>query len=538
MNRFYKYFHFLFALCLGWLASPSGLAQTQAELLRDPTLYTLVLWNDFLQKEGLTAQVEDSISQAKEILKRADLTQKQMVFTKLYDETFQSTGIKILISQTPDDHLTEEGHVAISFTAFLEAPLALASRVAYLLALQTKGTLQSTEPETARQWVRAYLSIPPELPSFKAQTDYGKILRGESRLRLEYFISTKELENHTLRFRILDDGLIVPVERDSALLAFLEGSHQNDPIEEVALARLLNSIELQITASLIKDIKLSEMDNERSMMIWKGLTSFLIWSLFDRRLKLLKNGLFRKPARILTFIGGFFVIDGAIDKAAEASGLGINAGNLEKRAKYEKVLLFLTKSFEEAKLGILNTEQFKREFCAKLGLDLTTVSDLHLFDDEAEWAASIEGKLTEYYTKKTVALKTYLEKVTSWLDRIARAKKIKDPNTGLFSYKLPARTPSLLEQTSDTVFSGGALIMVGEYAYTKFYKMKRLLYSGRIFGGVALSALTINYLLGVSAQEPITLPEDQKMKLEFELLELQKRLPELIQTYELLSQKI
>ncbi|MBI2646024.1 MAG: hypothetical protein HYW85_03185 [Deltaproteobacteria bacterium] len=504
MSEFSKYTLIVFVLLLSWGTCVSGLAQTRLEL-QDPKVYTLALWNDFLQKEGMAAQVEQVTQSALELLKKNNLSH-----------------VKITISQTPNDHLTDDGHVALSFTAFIEedAPLVIAKRITHLFGI--------------------HLNSPPKSPSWEAQVDYGEKLRGKKHLRLEDFISTKEFKEHSLRFRILEnqDGLIVPVEKEPALLAFLEGNHQNDPIEEVPLGRLLNSIELQITGSLIKDIKFNELDNERTMMIGKCLTSFLIWSLFDQRLKLIKNGWLRKPARILTFIGGFFVIDGAIDGAVEASGLDANVRNLEERAKYENVLLFLTKSLEEAKLGVLNTEQFRRDFCTKLGLDLDTVNDLHLFDEEAEWAAEISGKLTEYYSKKTKALKNYLEKVESWLDRIARAKKIKDPGTGLFSYELPPRTPSQLEQASDTVFKGGALVMAGEYAYTKLYKMKRLLYSGRLFGGVALSALTINYLLGVSAQESITLPEDQKMKLESELLALQKRLPQLIHTYELLSQKI
>ena len=500
MRHSYKYFYFLFALCLGWNASSSALAQTRLEL-QDPKVYTLVLWNDFLQKDGMAAQVEQVISDALKLLKKNNLSH-----------------IKITISQTPNDHLTDDGHVALSFTAFIEedAPLVIAKRITHLFGI--------------------HLNIPPKPPSWEAQVDYGEKLRGKKRLRLEDFISTKELENHTLRFRILEDGLIVPVEKDPRLLAMVEGNLSDADIEEIPLTRLLNSIQLQITASLIKDIKFSEVDNERTMMIGKGLTSFLIWSLFDQRLKLIKNGWLRKPARILTFVGGFFVIDSAIDGAVEASGLDIK--NSEERDKYENVLLFLTQSLEEAKLSVLNTEQFKRKFCTKLGLDLDTANDLHLFDEEAEWAAGISGKLTEYYSKKSEALKNYLEKVESWLDRIARAKKIKDLETGLFSYELPPRASSSLEEASDTVFKGGIMVMAGEYAYTKFYKMKRLLYSGRLFGGVALSALTINYLLGVSAQEPITLPEDQKMKLESELLGLRKRLPELIHTYELLSQKI
>src|SRR3989338_1725794 len=287
MRRSHKYFYFLLALYLGW--SSLALAQTHSEL-QDPKLYTLVLWNDFLQKEGILAHVEYVTSEAIEILKRADQTQKQTVFKKLYDPS-QPNSAKILISKTPDDHLTEESTYALSWTAFVEdnASFVIATRVAYLFALQRLDA-QTKEPEVARQWVKTTFNIPPEPPS---QTDYGKKLRGKQHLRLENFISTKEFNNHTLRFRILgnhDDALIVPVEKDPRSLILLEGHHENDPIEEVPLARLLNSIELQITGNLIKDIKFSENGNERTMMIGQYLASFLICSLFGQRLQLIKNG--------------------------------------------------------------------------------------------------------------------------------------------------------------------------------------------------------------------------------------------------------
>ena len=479
------------------------MAETPPEL-PDPKLYTLVLWNDFLQKEGMTAQVETTLSQALEILKKVDQARQENHFS----------NIKILISQTPEDHITEEGHVAISFRAFLETPSFLAHRIAHTL------------------------SILPKSPSFKTPIDEDPRLRETSQLELKDFIGTKDFKNHTLRFRILDDDLIVPVEKDPELLARIEGNLSDDPIEEIPLTRLLNSIQLQITESLIKDIQFSKEENEHTLTISKGVGSFLIWILLKQRLNLIKNGWIRKPARVLTFIGAFFAIDGAIDGALEASGLDINSSNHQKQAQAEDILLFLTESLEQAKLEVLNSEHFKRTFCMKLGMDMPMAHDLHLFDEEAQWAATTREKLQDHYRKKTDILKTYLEKVESWLDRIARAKKIKDLETGLLSYELPPRTPSHLEQASDAVFAGGVLTVVGEYAYTKLYKMKRLLYSGRIFGGVALSALTINALLGVSAQEPIELAEDQKMKLESELLELQKRLPKLIHTYELLSKKI
>ena len=549
----FKYTYILFALLLSIGFTSSIWAQTRSDL-QDPKVYSLVLWTGFLQKEGMTTQVESTLSQALTLLREADKTHGQNNFTPC----------AVLISKTPEDHITPDGHFAISFTAFLEegsltqgsltqnSALVLASRIAYLFALGQRPLgqrpLQRKDPESARHWVREYLSIPPEPPSFKAQTNYDEKLRGAEHFRLEDFINTQDLKNYTLRLRILKDpeGLIVPVEKDSRLLTFLEGNPQKNPedypIQEIPLSRLLNSIELQITGSLIKDIKFHEIDNEYTTMVGKGLLSLLIYNLIDswlgQRLKFIKLGWLQKTTRVLTFFGGFFVIDAAIDETAQASGYNINAKNIEKQDKYEKTLLFLTERLEQAKLGVLNIEQFKKEFCMKLGLDLDNTQDLHLFDEEAEWAASIEGKLTDYYVKKTQALKNYLEKVQYWLERISHAKRSIDPDTGLISYELDPRTLSELEKNSNWALKGGMLLMAGEYAYTKFYKMKRILYSGRIFGGIVLSALTINYLLGASAQEPLILPEDQKMNLETELLALQKRLPQLIHTYELLSQKI
>lgn len=478
----------------------------------DPRHYTFTLWRSFLQKEGLEATVRDHIETAMQILKT----------TPLKDETF-----KVLISRTPQVHTIDQHTIAIPFTVFLEdeAPLIIAFHLACLLGSRE------------RAW--EILNIKP-VTSFRALPHYEEKLKSDTSLSIDDFLTMDQLKNITLRFRILNDqeGLMVPVEKETSLIYLLEGNvAQEYPIQEIPMIRLLNQVELKLLNSLIKEIKMSEMDNERVMIIGEGLLGFLTWTLIDQKLKLIKNGWLRKPSRFLTFTVGFFAIQGVLESAIETVGAKdyLNEENFEKRSEYETIFLFLTEHLEKAKMGNFHMESFKRDFYYALKLNISLAKEIHLLDDEKEWSQNVEKRVNELCLKRASILEKDLAHIEAWLQRLKKAEQKIDSETGLTLYEIPERPIPPSEHGINYLTGGAVTIVIGELAYNKLYGLKRKLFSLRLLGGAAISALALNYVFGVTDAKPFLLEEEDKEKLEAELKILKERIPQLISDLRLLA---
>ncbi|HBQ21821.1 MAG: hypothetical protein A2Z91_00910 [Deltaproteobacteria bacterium GWA2_38_16] len=373
---------------------------TSAEDLKNldhPKGYSLALWYYFLQREDMPTLVHQVISEAHTILKNKDV---------ILDK-------KIVISKTPESHLTQaQDAFALPFTLFLEeeAPRIIALHIAALSG--------------GKDWAYQKLGIKKlKAPEWHAKTNYLEKLRSSYSLKPSDFLGTDDLKNYTIRFRVLTDqeGLMVPVEKESSLIELLEGGVDAYPIEEVPLTKLVNHIELQMINSLIKDIQFKTMDNDRSIAIGESLVTLFAWIIIDRRLQLIRKGWLRGSSRILLFIGSFFIFD--------TSAHYFNDPHTLEKSKYEETLFFLKESLENAHIGNFNVEEFKRDFCYSL----------NLFDHRSEEMSQVEEKLTHYYTQRTDMLKYHLELVTRWLTRLENSPKRIDSNTGEIVYDLPLK---------------------------------------------------------------------------------------------------
>ena len=515
------------------LVSFQAISQTYQEIKEDPRIYSMVLWFDAVTKEGFDEEVESTLNQALTQLRAADALHHSNDFTKVYPESYHPFQDRtILISQTPQTHWTsgsgKERKIALPFYLFLEENPAWT--IAFHIAALYKG------PEEAGK----YLDRPRRSPEISAAPDYVRKIRGSQRFRLEDFVTLDDIEHMTIRFRVLTDqeGIMVAVPHETRLIELLEGDPEHYPIQEIPISRILHRVELQLLKKLITDLRVNQQDREEYVQIGETAVSFVLWSLLDWQLrtKFKTNGWIRRPARLGLFMGGFFLLDGPIDAAVTHTGLKswVTEANVEERKRYEETLHLLMNSLEKAKLGTLNLPAFQREFSLSLGLTYDEAKSIYLLDEEKVVLDTVENDFNRFLKEEKKEAESNLVKIQSWIKRLKAATPSIDRSTGLTSFALPPREPSLLEKTGDGAIAASALGMGGELLYNRCFGINRILYTGRIFGGITVSALVMNYVLGTSSTDPITLAQDQKETLEEELEALEPELQKVIQTYELL----
>src|SRR3989338_411266 len=495
-------------LCISFLVSSLSFAN-------DSINYTRALWFTFLRSPKWETQAEDTLQKAK---------------TRIQD-----CGIfefDILISKTPESHLAGPHTVAIPMTLFMKEDPDL------VIALHVVTHLKSL------QWAREKLDIhPPKTPELHAATNYDeKLNTAPVTLRVDDFIGVEDLQNYMFSFRVIEDqnGLIVPAGKETRLVEILEGGGNQYPIEEIPLARIVNQVELQMIGRVIKDIELDELDNERVTTLSEFFLSMVFLMVVDSRLKLFEKGWIRKPLRAVLWIGTFTTvyIDETIHQGMKALGFDLNKQNIEDRTQYQDAFMFLMASYEKSKLGNFNVEEFQRDFCFEFNLNLDLAQDIHLFSSPEEWFKNVDEmdeRLNDYYKRRKEIYEAHFEKVGFWLNRLSQGKRYQSPDTGEIFYILPPRPTDDMEQKTKTAFYTSSLFFVGELAYTKLHFLKRKLYSGKLFGGGSVAALTIDYVFGIPDYNEIKITEMEKEILEKDLKKLQKTLPDLIELYDYMS---
>ncbi|MBI4040771.1 MAG: hypothetical protein HY390_02770 [Deltaproteobacteria bacterium] len=502
-------------------------SQELGDLKMDPLYYKKVLWFHFFQNQTLETPVLEILKKAAqkmESLKTSKPYSFQTLFASPYDPLQNQT---ILISETPQAHLTKDNRIAIPFTVFFEHdPIEV---ICYHIIALTENAALAGE----------LLNL-DSTPHLQAVPDYEALSKLNTPIHVGDFISTSQMTHISISFRILTDeaGLIVPIGRETRLTYLYEKDITQYPIETIPLHRLLNQLELQAVGSLIQDIQLDELNNERVQSIGEMLVSVFIFMVIDKRFTLMEQGILRFSSRALLWIGGIFIIDASVQEGFEKLHIDLNKHNQKMRSEYESILVFLTDNLEKAKRGQFHVDQFKKEFCFKLGLTQPLAEEVHLFDTPQDWAAFVmqkEERLNDYFLK----IKTYLERqskiIEETLTRLDQATQRIDPETGEILWDLPPMERTREENTTALTWLSGACLTVGEATYKVLHRIKTVLKTRRFFAGISVSTLALYWMWDIHVREILTLTDLQKQTLEEDFQKLKARIPKLIETYTLLS---
>jgi len=517
---------------------------TNHDIENSPMAYSLVLWFDVLQNKTFDQHVEKTIQAAIVKLKEADHKIGSERFKNHFPHPYNVfIDKKILISKTPPkspSNSFRNGKYMIPFYAFLDDQPA--REVAYFIASAfEKASRGRTQAEA---WAKHFLQRPPRTESRLAvdQQSYMRKLNPPENVDdidldalLNEFIDSSDLDNITFRFRVLNDhqGLMVPIGLLNRLAPLIEGDPTNDlktyPVITIPLNRFLIHSELQQVKHIISKLKDDIEWRTETVDFSENLISFIVWLLLERKYSpgsKIKSWIPWGVTRLLWFVGGIFIIDEAIETTQETIGIEAwwNERDKKKLKRYEEIFTFLDKNLSTLEGGnAFNMENFRREFCYKLGLRYQTAQAMRVFQYNKTTLLEVREDLHENIRKALKQMAKDQAKVQIWLKRLSEADTEIDRETGLTYYIIPPRERSTAETTSDVIVAGSVMAMAGEFAYSKLAGLRNALKTGRLFGPIAFTSLAIDYLFGISADEPIRLREDKKMLLEDELTSIDRQ---------------
>ena len=199
----------------------------------------------------------------------------------------------------------------------------------------------------------------------------------------------------------------------------VEGVDASYPLEEIRLSQIFDTARQAQIRALIQEIQFERIRWHERTILGEFVVVMILSYRVDNWPRRIATGVIRPPARIVTFLGAFFVIQGVLELGLHESGAleAINSHRRGERRSLEDIVFFLREQLERAKAGNLNLTDFQRQFYRYLSDDQGLqewVADLHalpLPPDDLEASEAFEN----YLRLINLKIAEELHRIEGWL---------------------------------------------------------------------------------------------------------------------------